>query len=97
MKPEIRLRIANTFAITGKCTSNNLSHLEKRNLLDIRNDSSLKIAKDDKSNASVILDADEYRRKVMNHLEDETTYKKLNDNPVNTLQKKVNRDLYKLK
>ena len=42
----------------------------------------------DKGNSTVIINKEDYDEKIMNHLNDTTTYVKLTQNPSITLQKK---------
>ncbi|XP_053686394.1 uncharacterized protein LOC128735938 [Sabethes cyaneus] len=50
----------------------------------------LLISKADKGTQTVILSAQEYREKMSEMLEDQTTYQKLQTDPTNKIQKKVN-------
>ena len=51
----------------------------------------------DKGNSTVIINKEDYDEKIMNHLNDTTTYEKLTQDPSITLQRKVNTELMKLK
>ena len=94
-KNELRQRVINCFQSIPKVQ--NLTKLEKYALNDLKNDNSIKIAKSDKGNRTVIIDKEEYESKVKENLEDPSTYKKLATNPINKLQRVVNNDLKKLK
>ena len=51
----------------------------------------------DKGNALVVIDCDEYNEKCNEHLSNEDTYRKLDNNPILSMKGKVNRLLQKYK
>jgi PHD/YefM family antitoxin component YafN of YafNO toxin-antitoxin module len=73
---------------------------EIKSLDNLRNDTNIVIVKPDKGNGVVILDKDDYNKKMEAILEDETKFERLDEDPVKlTLQRenKVKRFLSTLK
>ena len=77
-----------------KC--NNLNYLERNTIRSLRNDENIIIAKADKGNTTVVLNKD-YDQKVKSHLNDENIYRKLPENNIKSLQRKVNGTLLDMK
>ncbi|XP_044757770.1 uncharacterized protein LOC123315929 [Coccinella septempunctata] len=56
----------------------------------LKNNPQLKILKPDKSNKTVIMNNSDYKHKILEHLNDKKTYKKLNRDPTQVIQRKNN-------
>ena len=58
-----------------------LNPKETRALKELRNDQNLVISKADKSNTTVVMDKTDYDKRLLNMLEDNTTYQQLQKDP----------------
>ena len=74
-----------------------MSYDERQAINRLKNDDSIVIAKADKGNVTVVLDKVDYDSKIVENLNDEATYKKLNRNTTQSLKNKINYTLKKLK
>ena len=74
-----------------------MSYDERQAINRLKNDDTIVIAKADKGNVTVVLDKVDYDSKIVEHLNDEATYKKLNRNTTQSLKNKINSTLKKLK
>ena len=68
----------------------------QRSLKELKKDQSIKIAKADKANSIVVLDKTEYMSKMEDLLNDQTTYRKLRNNPQDEVIKTFNSGLRKI-
>ncbi|KAI5632981.1 hypothetical protein NE865_14318 [Phthorimaea operculella] len=67
----------------------NITAEELRAIKDLRADTDILVLKADKGNATVVLDVDEYDRKVKSLLEDSSTYKLVSYNPNPRVKRKT--------
>jgi hypothetical protein len=72
---------------------NPLSYEERQALQKLRNRTDLAILKADKGNSTVVLDRVEYDAKVMEILNDASTYEKLKADPTAKIERELNRKL----
>ena len=94
-KESIRQVIANTLKSTK--SKSNLSKEEEKTLKQLKTDSSITIVPADKGRVTVVLDKADYVSKCEEHLSDEITYKKINNDPNKKLKTKINSYLKELK
>lgn len=66
----------------------NIDKRMKRALADLRKDDTIVILKADKGNATVVMNREEYRTKML-HMLDDPTYKKLKSDPTQRIEKKI--------
>jgi hypothetical protein len=78
------------------CSEVNFSRLHKNAVLFLKANPSLLILTADKGNVTVIMDRDEYNRKVHSLLTDTNTYKIQKKDPTLTIQRKTNAFLTKI-
>ena len=74
----------------------NLSPEESKALKELKNNESIMILPADKGRATVIMDKDDYDRKMVSMLNDADVYKKLTRDPCPGLERKMNSTLLKL-
>ena len=94
-KSRIRQKVVSAVHSAQSCA--NISYEEKQAIRRLKSDPSIVIAKADKGNAVVVMDKDDYLRKVNEHLSDSNIYKTLPNNPQNQLKNSVNKVLQRLK
>ena len=76
--------------------ADHISTCPKRFLLsykELKRDKDIHITKADKSNALVILDKADYKDKLLNLLEDHTTYQRINKNPIESVNSRFNKTI----
>lgn len=91
----IRARVASTLQSSKKTTSN-LSKCELLALSKLKNDDSIVITPADKGRVTVVMNRSEYHQKMSSLVNDEQTYKKLDRDPSQKLQRKLNNKLFTL-
>ena len=67
----------------------NISKNEPESLRKLSQDQSIVIKKADMSNTIVIMNTDDYRKKVLRQLDDVTYYETLSDDPTHIMEKKI--------
>ena len=75
----------------------NITKKERQILQNLKNDESIVFLQADKGKCIVVMDKAEYIERMEEKLSDETTYKKINKDPTNELQKKLWKKLEELK
>ena len=74
----------------------NITREEECTIRTLKNDSDLIILPADKGNTTMVLDRDEYEKKVESMLDDQLTYEKIKKDPAPSLERKMNAKLLTL-
>jgi len=91
----IRQKIAT--AVQSAPRDHNITRAESIAINSIKSDPSVVVVPADKGKSAVVMNTTDYNAKISSHLNDTSTYTKLNSNPTKTLQNKVNNELKRLK
>ncbi|XP_041484607.1 uncharacterized protein LOC121431166 [Lytechinus variegatus] len=91
----IRLKVTNALS-DAKPPKQNLSKQERSAIRDLRRNQAIHILQADKGNATVIMDQDAYDDKIEEILQDKDTYSKLNRDPTQANERKINQQLLTL-
>ena len=78
---QLRAGVSRALA-SSKVPKSNLSYAQRTALKDLRKDDGIVILPADKGNATVILDKDEYSKKMKNLFDDRTTYRPVSRDPI---------------
>ena len=70
-------------------TSNNLTPSQINALTSLTNNENITIKAADKGGGICVMDTTEYIRKIMHHLNNTNTYKKLDHNPLNNIRREI--------
>ena len=70
-------------------TSNNLTPFQINALTSLTNNENITIKAADKGGGICVMDTTEYTRKIMDHLNNTNTYKKLDHNPLNNIRREI--------
>ena len=85
---QLRAGVSRALA-SSKVPKSNLSYAQRAALKDLRNDDGIVILPADKGNATVILDKDEYSKKMKSLFDDRTTYRPVSRDPTTRIEKKI--------
>ncbi|XP_041461178.1 uncharacterized protein LOC121412434 [Lytechinus variegatus] len=91
----IRFKVTNALS-DAKPPKQNLSKEERSAIQDLRRNQAIHILQADKGNATVIMDQDAYDDKIEEILQDKDTYSKLNRDPTQANERKINQQLLTL-
>ena len=80
-----------TSAVRSAKNKSNMTREEKEVVRNLKLDDSIMIVPADKGNAVVVINSDDYKTKVNEHLEDETAYEKQETDKTEELKKKYKR------
>jgi hypothetical protein len=92
----LRAEIANTLEEAKKPVSN-LTKKEREAIKELNNNDSIVITPADKGKCIVVMDRDEYERKMLEKLADETTYKEIVEDPTMKIKEELTEQLQRMR
>ena len=75
----------------------NITRGGRKALKELQNDKDIIIAPADKGRCIVIMDKEEYMKKMKDKLKDESTYKQIKDDPTKKIQEELIKELQNMK